>query len=57
VPPEFSRAYAARKKKAGEAAELIEIPRAGHFDLIDPASKAFEQVRSVVLIAADLEGD
>jgi acetyl esterase/lipase len=51
VPPQFSRDYVAAKKKAGEAAELLEIPKAGHFDLIDPASKAFEQVKNVVLTA------
>jgi acetyl esterase/lipase len=48
VPPEFSRDYASKKKKAGESVELVEIPRAGHFDLIDPASDAFKQVTSSV---------
>lgn len=51
VPPEFSRDYVATKKKAGEAAEILEIPKASHFDPIDPASKAFEQVKNVVLDA------
>jgi len=51
VAPEFSRDYRARKTKAGESAELLEIPQAGHFDLIDPASKAFEQVTKTVLAA------
>jgi len=49
VPPEFSRDYVLQKKKAGESAELQEIPHAGHFDLIDPASAAFKQVTSTVL--------
>jgi acetyl esterase/lipase len=48
VPPEFSRDYVMQKKKAGELAELLEIPHAGHFDLIDPASEAFKQVSSTV---------
>jgi acetyl esterase/lipase len=48
VPPEFSRDYVMQKKKAGELAELLEIPHAGHFDLIDPASEAFKQVTSTV---------
>jgi len=48
VPPEFSRDYVAQKKKSGESAELLEIPHAGHFDLIDPASEAFKQVSSAV---------
>ncbi len=51
VPPEFSRDYVARKKKAGESVDLLEIPHAGHFDLINPASAAFKQVTSTVLTA------
>jgi acetyl esterase/lipase len=51
VPPQFSRNYVMQKKKAGESAELLEIPHAGHFDLIDPTSEAFGQVRSTVLTA------
>jgi acetyl esterase/lipase len=49
VPPEFSRDYVTKKKKAGESAELLEIPHAGHFELIDPASEAFKQVTAAVL--------
>lgn len=51
VPPEFSRNYVESKKKGGESVQLIAIPHAGHFDLIDPASEAFKQVRSTVLTA------
>jgi acetyl esterase/lipase len=51
VPPEFSRAYVMQKKKAGESAALLEIPHAGHFDLIDPASEAFKLVTSTVRTA------
>jgi len=51
VPPEFSRDYVTQKKKAGESAELLEIPHAGHLELIDPASEAFMQVKSTVLTA------
>jgi len=49
VPPEFSREYVRQKKKTGESVQLLEIPHAGHFDLIDPASEAFKQVTSTVL--------
>lgn len=52
VPPEFSRNYVVQKKKTGEKVELLEIPHAGHFDLIDPATEAFRQVTSTVLQAA-----
>lgn len=51
VPPEFSRDYVRQKKKAGESVQLIEIPRAGHFELIDPGSEAYRQVKSSVLAA------
>jgi acetyl esterase/lipase len=51
VPPEFSRDYVAQKRKTGESVELLEIPHAGHFELIDPASGAFKQVASTVLNA------
>jgi acetyl esterase/lipase len=51
VPPEFSRDYVIQKKKAGESIELLEIPHASHFELIDPASDAFEKVRSTALAA------
>ncbi len=53
VPPEFSRDYVTQKKKTGEAVQLLEIPHAGHFDLIDPASEAFKKVRSTVLTAVE----
>jgi len=52
VPPEFSRDYVKRKREAGESIQLLEIPHAGHFELIDPASEAFGKVRNVVLKAA-----
>lgn len=56
VPPEFSRDYLRLKKKGGESVQLIEIPQAGHFDLIDPASEAFRQVKSTVLTAVGTSG-
>jgi acetyl esterase/lipase len=56
VPPEFSRDYVAQKKKTGESAELVEIPHAGHFDLIDPASDTFKHVTGTVLTAVSRQG-
>jgi acetyl esterase/lipase len=49
VPPGFSRDYYQHKKKRGEDVQLIEIHRAGHFDLIDPRSSAWSQVEQTVL--------
>jgi acetyl esterase/lipase len=51
VPPGFSRDYVTQKKKAGESVQLLEIQHAGHFDLIDPTSEAFKQVKNTVLTA------
>ena len=48
VPPEFSREYAAHKKKRGEQVELVEIARTGHFELIDPSAEAFQNVVAAV---------
>jgi acetyl esterase/lipase len=49
VPVEFSRAYAKTKQAKGERVHLSEIPKAGHFDVIDPHSAAWSTVEEVVL--------
>ena len=53
VPPSFSRDYVEAKKtrSAGEKEDvhLLEIPGAGHFDLIDPKSTAWKQVERTIL--------
>lgn len=52
VPVAFSRDYVEAKKKKSEKVDLVEIPRCGHFDLIDPRSEAFKkQVITTVLSA------
>jgi acetyl esterase/lipase len=48
VPAAFGRAYAAKAKAAGDAVEEVTIPDASHFELIDPESSAFAQIRSIV---------
>ncbi|MFN3659219.1 MAG: alpha/beta hydrolase family protein [Pseudolabrys sp.] len=48
VPAAFGRAYAAGASAAGDRVVEITIPQAGHFELIDPRSGAFEQVRSAL---------
>src|ERR1700676_3815391 len=53
VPPPFTRdSVAAKKKRAGEKkddAQLLEIPGASHFDLIDPRTPAWKQVQQTIL--------
>ncbi len=51
IPAEFAREYTRTKKKNGENVELVEIPRCGHFDLINPNAAAFKQVTATVLAA------
>jgi acetyl esterase/lipase len=56
VPPAFSRDYIAAKQKLSgkekEDAQLLEIPGAGHFDLIDPRTHAWKQIEETVLSLA-----
>jgi len=53
VPPAFAPDYVAVKQKRGgkekEDVHLLEIPGAGHFDLIDPRSYAWKRVEKTVL--------
>jgi len=49
VPPELSREYVSKKKKADEKVELVEIAKADHFDLIDPRSAAWPVIEKAVL--------
>ncbi len=45
VPPTTLRGYVARAKAAGDAVALVEVPEAGHFELVTPGSSAWEKVR------------
>jgi pimeloyl-ACP methyl ester carboxylesterase len=53
VPPAFSGDYvAAKQKRTGKEKEdihLVEIPAAGHFDLIDPRTQAWKRVEQTLL--------
>jgi len=49
VPVEFARTYDREKIKSREDVHLQEIPKAGHFDLIDPRSPAWPAVEKTVL--------
>ena len=48
VPPSFSQRYVEEKHKGGEDVKLVKIPKAGHFELIDPRSDAWAQVLAAV---------
>lgn len=49
VPSGFARSYAAAAAVAGDRAELLEIPGADHFALINPGSSAWAAVRARIL--------
>lgn len=48
VPAGFGKAYAAKATAAGDPVKEITIAGAGHFELIDPQSKAFKTVRAAI---------
>jgi len=49
VPPEFSRRYVELKNSKQENVTLVELPKADHFDPVDPRSAAWPKVESAVL--------
>jgi acetyl esterase/lipase len=48
VPPRFGQAYAEKAKAAGDKVQIMDIPAAGHFELIDPNSKAWKRIEPVI---------
>lgn len=49
VPSSFAAAYAAAAAEAGDTIQLIDFAEAGHFELIDPTSHAWPQIRAELL--------
>jgi len=49
VPTPFGRAYAVKARAAGDAAQTVDIPDAGHFELIDPRSAAWKVIAPVIV--------
>lgn len=49
VPYAISRDYVAAAQAAGDDAELVTLPGAGHFEVIDPRSAEWPQVERAVL--------
>ena len=55
VPPYAARDYArARGGKLGGAVRLVDIPEAGHFDLVTPGTPAWEDIRRLIEAALDV---
>jgi dipeptidyl aminopeptidase/acylaminoacyl peptidase len=49
VPVTMSRDYVKLKQQKNEDVSLLEIPKVGHFEIVDPESKVWEQVQKGVL--------
>jgi acetyl esterase/lipase len=45
VPAAMSEAYAERARELGDEAEVVVLPRGGHFEHLDPRSRAWAAVR------------
>ncbi len=58
VPPYVARDYAnAVRRKQGAEVALMDIPEAGHFDLVAPGTTAWEHVRRRIEFALELDTD
>ncbi len=49
VPDHFGRDYAALAKAAGDRVRVIDIEGAGHFDVIDPSSNGWKEIKAIIL--------
>lgn len=54
MPARAREAYVERARKAGDAAEAIVVPDAGHFEVLAPTSKAYGVVRDRILELAGI---
>lgn len=48
MPPYTGREYAARVRKSGDAAEVVVIPNAAHFDLVIPWTAAWAEIAGIL---------
>jgi pimeloyl-ACP methyl ester carboxylesterase len=49
VPLELSQTYAAAAEAAGDRAQLVVLPGADHFDIVDPRTPTFDATRQAAL--------
>jgi acetyl esterase/lipase len=55
IPLEMAKEYSDAAKKKGDDAKLVVIERAGHFEIVDPKSFAWETVRNEALALLKLD--
>jgi acetyl esterase/lipase len=53
IPPELPGRWAEMARRQGDIVEVVMIPSADHFDVIDPQSKAWATVQAAVLKMVD----
>jgi acetyl esterase/lipase len=56
IPLEMAKEYADAAKKKGDDAKLVVIEKAGHFEIVDPKSFAWEAVRGEALALLKVSG-
>src|SRR5215813_10119254 len=56
IPLEMAKEYADAAKKKGDDAKLVVIEKAGHFEIVDPKSFAWETVKNEVLALVKTSG-
>lgn len=56
IPLEMAKEYADAAKKKGDDANLVVIEKAGHFEVVDPKSFAWEAVRDEALALLKVSG-
>lgn len=56
IPLAMAEDYADAAKKKGDSAKLVVIEKAGHFEVVDPKSFAWEAVRDEVLALLKMSG-
>jgi acetyl esterase/lipase len=49
VPVQISRDYATQKRAKREDVRLLELQKAGHFEIVDPESKAWPEVEKAIV--------
>jgi acetyl esterase/lipase len=49
VPVEMSRDYVKQKRAKGEDVSVLELPKTGHFEIVDPESKPWAEVQKAIV--------
>lgn len=55
VPPVLGERYTILAAERGDSVRHVELPGAGHFELIDPTAPAWQEIRAVLIEALEVE--